>query len=162
MGGGKQTMTRIRFWFGCFVLAAGLAVPASVLAQAPASVSALCKDGTTFTGTSRRGACHGHGGVHTWTTAAAAPSATTAPAATTTAAPPATYRSTAPAGATPSAPVTQHAANPMPGQVWVNTATKVYHCPGDRYYGHTKQGEYVSEAAAQAEGARPSRGKSCS
>jgi hypothetical protein len=43
-----------------------------------------------------------------------------------------------------------------------NTKSEVYHCPGDRDYGHTKQGSYMTEAAAKAEGARPSRGKVCS
>ena len=116
----------------------GLAAP--VFAQTP--VTATCKDGTAFSGTTRSGACRGHGGVQAWGTDAAPP-ATSPP----------------PAGATahPAA-----AAGGGAGQVWVNTASKVYHCPGDRYYGKTKQGSYMSEAAAKAAGDRPSNGKVCS
>jgi hypothetical protein len=45
--------------------------------------------------------------------------------------------------------------------VWVNTASKVYHCPADRYYGKTKAGSYMTEAAAAAAGNRPDAGKKC-
>lgn len=48
-----------------------------------------------------------------------------------------------------------------PGLVWVNTATKVYHCPGAADYGTTKAGKYMSESDATAMGARPNRGKTC-
>jgi len=124
---------------GCFALAL------STAAQTP--VTATCKDGTPFTGTTRSGACRGHGGVQTWGDTAApavAPSATTG-------------------SSRPEAPTsTPAAAGSNAGQVWVNTASKVYHCPGDRYFGKTKHGTYMTETAAKAAGDRPSNGKACS
>lgn len=38
------------------------------------------------------------------------------------------------------------------GMVWVNTDTGVYHKPGSRYYGKTKQGKYMTEADARKAG----------
>jgi hypothetical protein len=37
-------------------------------------------------------------------------------------------------------------------QVWVNTATGIYHYPGTRWYGNTKQGKFMSEKDAIAQG----------
>lgn len=47
-------------------------------------------------------------------------------------------------------------------RVWVNTASRVYHCPGSRYYGATKRGRYLNEQAARDEGYRAAGGRSCS
>ena len=40
-------------------------------------------------------------------------------------------------------------------QVWVNTKSGKYWKPGSRYYGKTKQGEYMSEKEAVQKGYRP-------
>jgi hypothetical protein len=168
-----------------------LTVSATSSAQAPAGATGECKDGTYTTSESKKGACAGHGGVKDWHpgTAAAksAPAAKTAPAATaaststkapataaaaaaTTAPTSAKAPATAAAPAT-SAPAAKTATNPVsgapapggrPGQVWVNTNSKVYHCPGDKYYGKTKQGEYMTESAAKAAGNHADHGKACS
>jgi hypothetical protein len=45
--------------------------------------------------------------------------------------------------------------------VWVNTDSGVYHCPGTRWYGKTKEGGYMSQKQAQANGYRPAYGSVC-
>ena len=116
--------------------------PAPAVPDAAATVKAVCKDGTPFEGTTLRGACRGHGGVDKAASAgtpavAATPAKPAAPATT----------ATAPGGGA--------------GQVWANEATKVYHCQGDRYYGKTKKGGYMSESDAKAKGFHAARGKAC-
>jgi competence ComEA-like helix-hairpin-helix protein len=46
---------------------------------------------------------------------------------------------------------------PAKGMVWVNTATKVYHYEGDRWYGNTKEGKYMTEDDAIKAGYRASK-----
>jgi hypothetical protein len=43
-------------------------------------------------------------------------------------------------------------------EVWVNTRSGKYWKPGSRYYGKTKQGEYMSEEEAVQKGYRPANG----
>lgn len=42
--------------------------------------------------------------------------------------------------------------------VWVNLNTKVYHQSGDPAYGHTRNGEYLCQSQAVAQGFRPPGG----
>ena len=44
-----------------------------------------------------------------------------------------------------------------PGMVWVNTDTKVFHREGDRWYGKTKHGKYMTESDAIAAGYRAAK-----
>lgn len=46
-------------------------------------------------------------------------------------------------------------------RVWVNTNSGVYHCPGARWYGNTKNGEYMTEKQAKHDGYRAASGKVC-
>jgi nuclease S1 len=46
-------------------------------------------------------------------------------------------------------------------KVWVNTKSGVYHCPDSRWYGNTKQGEYMSESEAVKSGYHAAGGKCC-
>jgi hypothetical protein len=62
---------------------------------------------------------------------------------------------------TATAKETTAAAGGGAGKVWVNTDSKVYHCPGTRYYGKTKTGEYMSESDAKAKGNRGDHNKAC-
>ena len=46
--------------------------------------------------------------------------------------------------------------------VWVNTSSDVYHCPGGQYYGATKRGRLMSDRDAVQHGYRPAYGRTCS
>lgn len=137
----------MEYWTRLAVFGAGLLLASSPLAWsqsqpsgqsagATAAITAACKDGTTWSGPSKKGACRGHKGVKSYTTAS-----TTAPAgAATTAAKPGGGK----------------------GQVWVNKETKVFHCQGSRYYGKTRKGEFMPQQTAIADGYHQAKDETCS
>ena len=127
------------------------AAPAPAATPAAAAMQTfVCKDGTSVSAASSQGTCAGHKGIDKDATA----KLTTSP---TPAAAPAAKPAAAPAAA-----ATGAAAAGGPGQVWVNEETKVYHCQGDRYYGKTKNGKFMSAADAKAAGAHASKSsKNC-
>ena len=139
---------------------AATAAPAAAAKPAAAMQTFLCKDGTSVQAETSKGACKGHKGIDK------SGGASAAPAAAAKAAPAATAATPAPA-ATKTGAVPAPAKTPAPGggagKVWANNNTKVYHCQGDRYYGTTKNGEYMSEADAKAKGMHAAKGsKACS
>jgi Protein of unknown function (DUF3761) len=161
---GKEHMKAI---FASVIVAAALITATASNAQAPSGSTGECKDGTYSSAESKRGACAGHGGVKDWyktATPAKATAAAATPAPAATKAAPA-----APMAAAPAAPAAKTSAAPMAaapgggaGKVWVNSKSKVYHCSTDKYYGKTKEGEYMTEAAAKAAGNHADHGKACS
>lgn len=62
---------------------------------------------------------------------------------------------------TPSPPVPTPTPRPPYIKVWVNIPTHVYHCPGDPWYGKTKNGRFMRQVDAQNKGNRPSYGHMC-
>jgi hypothetical protein len=175
----------------CTAALLSAAAHAAPPANAPPGTTGLCKDGTFYSGATKQGACKGHKGVKEWyaeeakgdgkaphdakaaggaaAAAATAPAASRVkPAAPAAAAAPATPAPAQPQAAAKPAPtqMAQAQAKPAapgggPGKVWVNKGTKVYHCPGDKWYGKTKEGEYMSEADATAQGFKADHGKAC-
>ena len=159
------------------ILAASLLIVGSITATtvlatappsgAPAGTMGMCNDGTYSSSAEKKGACRGHKGVKDWYEGAAlgAPATTTT---TTTGAPPApaapittTRKTSATSVGTPSTPMATQAGGGA-GQVWANDRTKVYHCNGDKWYGKTKHGEYMSVGDAKAKGFHADHGKACS
>lgn len=120
--------------------AAPAAAPATKAAAAAAPGTTtmqnfVCKDGSSISAATSKGACSGHKGIDKDATAKAAAGGKTA-------------KTAAPGGGA--------------GKVWANEESKVYHCQGSRYYGTTQNGKYVTEAEAKAAGMHGANNKSCS
>jgi hypothetical protein len=156
---------RLRHALFTVVLASCVGAYAAAPASAPAGSTALCKDGTYYSNAEKKGACKGHKGIKEWYGAESGKAADAGKSAKAEAAASAPAAHTADAGSAKKAPP-QPAATAAPGggagKVWANEGTKVYHCEGDRWYGKTKTGEYLSEADAKAKGFKAANGKACS
>lgn len=160
---------KMKVWLAMAAMAAF--TPVLLVAQAPAGSTGQCKDGSYTSAATKSGACRGHKGIQTWyATAGTAGAPATAPQ-------PAAKMAPAPQAAIMPAPMPQPARQTPapgssarsktvapgggPGMVWVNTASKVYHCPGTANYGTTKEGKYMSEASAKTMGAHADHGRPC-
>jgi len=123
-------------------------------AAASTGATGLCKDGTEWTGESKRGACRGHKGVKEWYADKESKEASTKE-----------KSSAAAVEESEDEAVTDKSSKPAAGggkgKVWVNTNSKIYHCEDSRFYGKTKAGEYMTEAEAQEKGYTANRKKVC-
>lgn len=142
-------MSRLALSAGAFALLAAfsLAPYAKETKSVSSEAQIVCKDGTTSEAKHMRGACSGHGGVDKTSASSSASTGERDRSSDATAKSESKHtRVLGAAGA---------------GKVWVNESTKVYHCAGDRWYGKTKRGEYMSESEAKDKGFHPDHGKAC-
>jgi hypothetical protein len=72
---------------------------------------------------------------------------------------PATSAPSKSANKAPNTPRAEQAAGGGDGKVWVNTKSGVYHKEGDRWYGKTKEGKYMTEDEAIKTGYRADKEK---
>jgi len=72
-------------------------------------------------------------------------------------APPASAQPAAPAAPPKTSAPASAQQPPAKGMVWVNLDTKVFHREGDRYYGKTKNGKFMTEADALKAGYREAK-----
>src|SRR5690242_5307859 len=147
-----ETTMRIRFLLPALAFTAFAFTPAWS-AEHEAGATGRCADGTYTHSDSKRGACSDHGGVKDWYGKASMAKERS-------------EREPMPRerhddiakdrAERDSTPRDEHPEHMAAGhdRVWVNTSTKVYHCEGDRWYGKTKHGEYMSEAQAREHGFR--------
>ena len=134
-----------------YLIAFALAVSLTGTAHAQ---SVTCGDGTVLTGPNAQRMCVAHGGLpQADAVGGGNPFAPNSPTDRVQPTRSATRNSSQQAAPAPGG---------GPGQVWVNASSKVYHCQGDRYYGTTKRGQYMTEVAAKAAGAHGVGGKACS
>lgn len=141
---------------------------AAAPSNAPGGSMGMCNDGSYSTSAEKKGACRGHKGVKDWYGEGAAEAVkptserapTPLPSSMNTTRMSKPSASPAVAGRTSGAPM-EPAAGGGAGKVWGNTSTKVYHCSGDKFYGTTKHGDYMSEADAKAKGYHADHGKAC-
>jgi hypothetical protein len=94
------------------------------------------------------------------TTPTATPASAASASSKTAALPSKSIPKTAPNSSTSTSTMTE-AAGGGADKVWVNAKSNTYHCPGTKYYGKTKSGEYLTVAAAKAKGAHADHGKEC-
>lgn len=128
---------------------------AAALAGSARAQSVTCRDGTVLSGANSGRMCVAHGGLPPGTSGNPSRYARQPADASQPVQQPRTAPRDVPQGA-------NAAPGGGPSQVWVNTSSKAYHCPGTRYYGKTKQGEYMTEVAAKAAGAHAAGGRTCS
>ena len=88
---------------------------------------------------------------------AAAPSAQPAPPAAAGKAPAPAVKAPETAKTAPAATGVEARTPPQKGMVWVNTDSGVFHKEGDRWYGKTKQGKWMTEQDALAAGYREAK-----
>jgi hypothetical protein len=169
---------KIRTSLLSFAVGLGLAVAPLAFAQAPAGAPAgstgQCKDDTYTSAPSKRGACRGHKGVKEWyattektegakgTGSKSSESMSKSSELTSKSSSMSQTPALKSSARTTTAARTEPAPGGGAGKVWVNTATHVYHCAGTKWYGKTKEGEYMTEAEAKAQGAHADHGKACS